>query len=386
MFKKSISTFLAIFLLIGAGGAAHLSARTKLTSLPGRDRIRIDLRSPGHNLVEEERNINLQRGKNQIEFAWAGVQIDKNSLRIRPLKTPGKVNVLNVNFPPGERALFWEVYSDTAGPAVFRISYLMGGLARSFSYEAIADPEEKFLRLKTHFTFRNNSGERFEKAKLQLNFGKEFRRDFAIGESKKILAASFPKIPIVKAYHFDPATGSKEVGMFYELKNSPERGLGQFPMPGGKARIYQQDRHGSEAFIGEDWAKYTPFGQTMSLYLGQAREIKVRHSVYNAKTEPVKLPVTNYRRVIRFQIENFKDNTVPLTLHEHPGGEWDLLKIVLKVETGERNNKNEKVIAHGDLIKTERKDINNLRLKFNLPPTRNKKYNLYLHLLLKNRW
>lgn len=362
--------------------------RTKLTTLPNRMQVRIDLKTPDLAFVEEERTINLQRGKNQIEFAWANTTIDKESIRFRPIKTPGAVNVLNVNYPPGETALFWECYAETAGPAVFRISYLMGNIGRGFSYEAVADRAEKALTLRTFVNLRNRSGERFADAELELAFGKGFRRTLNLNEGRKILAASFTAVPIKKTYRFDPDRAGKEVRMFYELENGRKQSMGLFDLPPGKVRIYQTDSGGTEAFLGEDWGQATPVDRKMHLYLGQAKEIKVERNVVKQDTEWITNPLHNIRRKVRFEIENFKDGPVPLTILEHPGGEWELKGIVLRELHGERNTREEKTISHDGVIHTEKKDTDNLIIEMAVPPTRSRKikYVLYLDLLLRNRW
>ena len=79
-----------------------ISARTKLVTMPQREYTRIDLKNPNQTIVEEERTVNLQAGTNQVEYAFSGVAVEINSIQFRPIKTPGTVRVINVNYPPGE--------------------------------------------------------------------------------------------------------------------------------------------------------------------------------------------------------------------------------------------------------------------------------------------
>ncbi|MCB1146185.1 MAG: hypothetical protein KDK38_05240, partial [Leptospiraceae bacterium] len=74
--------------------------RTKLTTLPERNNVRIDIQDEKYTLVEEERTINLLKGKNHIEFAWANTGIQMDSIQFRPANQNGETKVLNVNFPP----------------------------------------------------------------------------------------------------------------------------------------------------------------------------------------------------------------------------------------------------------------------------------------------
>lgn len=379
---KYILQFATILILT----SASLTARTRLTTIPVRENIRLDLKNNQFTLSEEERVINLQKGRNHVEFSWANTDIDMTSIQIRPVKTPGQVNILNVNYPPGENALFWELSSEKAGPSVFRISYLIGNIDKTVSYEAQTDKAEKTLSLKGFFTLANNSGEKFENALLQTGYGPDFRKSFEIGEAKKMLAMKFEDIPVIKVYHFDSSRTGEFVRMFYELLNTPANGMGKVSLPYGKARIFQEDSGGSEAFLGEDWGNYTPRGKKMELFLGEAKEVKIKRVLFLNKEEKLAEPLKNYRQVIRFQIENFKDQTVPLVLHEHPGGEWVLGDVTLKEETGERDKRIEKEIPKGSMIKVDKKDVDNLEIEFKVPHTKKKKLNLYVEIVLKNRW
>ncbi len=363
-----------------------IRARTKLTTLPVRSMVRIDLKNERHILVEEERTINLQRGVNQVEFAWANTWITKESIQFRTITSPGRARVLNVNYPPGESALYWQVYSEKAGPGKFRISYIINNIKKVITYEATADRSEKKLILKTYFTMKNSSGEFFKNALVQINFGKDFYKTFRSGEAKKMLAAKFTGVPVVKEYLFDGSIDSKNVRMSYLIKNTRNNRMGKVPLPAGKVRIFQEDSSGTEAFLGEDWGAYTPRGEKMKLYLGQAKEVKVKRFVYRNREVYTEKPVKNIERILKYQVENFKKGKVPLTIMAHPGGEWVLKKIVLKEEKGERNLKREKKVSHRGMVATEKEDVNNLRILFRVPPTRNRKLNLYVHLELKNRW
>ena len=296
------------------------------------------------------------------------------------------MRVLNVNYPPGETALFWQVYSSEAGPGKFRISYLIENINKTISYEAIADRNEKNLQLKTYFTMKNLSGEEFRNALVQIDFGKDFHKTFRSGESKKMLAARFNDVPVVKEYRFDPLVDSSNVRMNYLIHNSARNGMGAFALPAGKVRIYQEDSSGTEAFLGEDWGAYTPREKKMSLYLGQAKEVKVKKFIFKENERFVEKPVKNITRVLKYRVENFKKEVVPLTIMAHPDGEWILSKIVLKEERGERNKKKEKTISHENMIKTVKEDILNLKISFKVPHTKNMKYNLYVYLELRNRW
>ncbi len=360
-------------------------ARTKLVTMPQREYTRIDLKNPGQTIVEEERTVNLQQGTNQIEYAFSGVAVDINSIQFRPIKTPGAVRVINVNYPPGENALFWEVFSEKAGPGVFRISYLIQNLQRTTAYEAVVAKDEKSLILKAQTMVQNASGEHFASAEILSVIGKPYNGGLQQGESKKIQAFSAADVKFTKKFFFDHSR-SEDVALIYEVRNDKSAGLPEVMLPNGKARVYQEDSQGSEAFLGEDWTQETGAGQKLELKLGQAKEVKVKRSIVKRKEEVVKLPIKNFHQTIRYQVENFKDGEVPLTMVEHPGGEWVIDGIDVKEESGERDEIKER--SYSADVKTERIDLDNVRLHVNVPANGRdkKKLNIYVRLILKNRW
>ena len=92
----------------------------------------------------------------------------------RVIKADGEVNVLNTNYPPNENALYWTVSAEKAGPAVIRISYLIGNMAAEPSYQGIVENDEKKLLMQVYMTVTNTSGESLGECTVQpgvLAFG-----------------------------------------------------------------------------------------------------------------------------------------------------------------------------------------------------------------------
>ncbi|MBC8876066.1 MAG: hypothetical protein H8E44_42110, partial [Planctomycetes bacterium] len=87
-----------------------------------------------------------------------------------------------------------------------------------------------------------------------------------------------------------------------------------------------------------------------------------------------------------FKTEKGDPITVPLTIKEHVDGEWTIEKVVLKELEGERNEQVEKEIPHGEMFDIKRIDVGNVEFEMKLPPTTvDKKYDLYVTILRKNR-
>ena len=413
--KSSIVLSLTAALLIVLTSTAQ--ARIKLTTLPDRDTVRIDIQNGRLTLVEEERTVNLQAGRNQVDFSWANINIDKDSIVFRVIESDGEVNVLNTNYPPNENALYWTVSSAKAGPAVIRISYLIGNMAAGPSYQGIVENDEKSMLLQVYMTVTNTSGESFGQCTVQPGVGKTTVRYFNNGERKRMLAAKFAEVPIEKRYVFDAKVDQKRTRMYYRLENDTDHQLGAFPLPYGKARLFIKepktgdDEVRSQAFLGEDWAKYTPLFAPLDLYVGVAQDVKIERFTMQPEGGPVKnldeLTCPRYtidgkqgvtkpqfrhlRTRYRYRLENFKTEqgepvTVPVTIKEHVDGEWIVEKMVLKEVLGERNDVTEETIPHDEMIATKRIDTANVEFSVTLPPTKiDKKYDLYVTILRKWR-
>ena len=399
------------FVLLAA--AVPAQARIKLTTLPERESVRIDIQNGRYTLVEEERTVNLQAGRNQVDFSWANINIDKDSIVFRVIRADGEVNVLNTNYPPNENALYWTVSAEKAGPAVVRISYLIANMAAEPSYQGVVENDEKKLLLQVYMTVTNTSGESFGECAVQPGVGKTTVRYFNDGERKRMLAAKFAEVPVAKRYVFDAAVDQEKTRMYYRLTNDKENQMGGFPLPYGKVRLFIKepkadgDAVRSQAFLGEDWAQYTPLFAPLDLYVGTAQDVKVERfqmdpeggvrNAFDELTAPrytidgkegVTKPLfRNVRSRVRYRLQNFKTEkgdpiTVPLTIKEHVDGQWIIEKVVLKEILGERNEQKEKEIPYADLFTVKRIDVNNVEYEIKLPPTTiDKKYDLYVTTL-----
>ena len=339
--------------------APPAAARIKLTALPARDRVEIQLDNGKFTLVEEERIIPLLKstiktGNNRIDFSWSNTQIDKNSIQFRPVaimvggkaRPIRKVNgqseiaVINASYPPSENALMWEVYAADGYAAKVRVSYLISNLTRMFQYKAVTNKAETQLELRKYIQLRNYSGEDFGNIGVWIGYANRLLDPKSVGQQEdiKMLLYRFAKVPVRKTYTFDwyrfgPLNKDKpnasKVLMHYMLTNDKANGLGTVPLEPGKVRIYIQDNRGGQAFLGEDWGKLTPIGSKMRLYVGQARDIVCKRMVEFKETKDVRGDLDNLEVRIRYEIENFKPTPARLDMIEqlnaladkfYPGG------------------------------------------------------------------
>jgi len=341
-------TRVSVLVLVGAGVLSLLAtprawARIKLTTLPVRERVEVQLDNPQATLVEEERIVTLLQGTNHIDFSWSNTAIDKGTIQFRVVDIPlrgrrqgdpqsvvrpdGKVEmiqVINVAYPPGENALVWEVFAEKPFAARVRISYLIARLRRSFNYRAVAENDESTLVLRNYIRLDNFSGEEFGTSGIWAGFGKYFHREVGLNEAKQMLSWKFTEVPVKKTFTFNWWTGQpvpeepeqRYVEMRYVLTNDKKHSLGLFPLQPGKVRIFQKDGHGGEAFIGEDWGKFTPIDDEMKLYLGLARDIVVKRKVLSNRRVPEQHNLYHQEIVLQYTIENFKTEPAVLDIIE----------------------------------------------------------------------
>lgn len=346
--KKIIVIFLLGLFMIPT---TRLNARVKLVALPERARVMVSLANASATLVEEERILTLQKGVNQVDFSWKGVNIDPASLQVRMLNHPKEVVVLNTSYPPNENSRVWAISSPKAMEERIRISYLLQGLNREIVYKAVAEPDEKSMTLRNYLRLKNQSGEDLGDAEISIGYGADFKKTIAHQETLEVLSERLEGLPVKKLLTWDsaqqpwdPEYEKKTIGipLSYVVKNDADSKLGKHTLLPGKARIFLKTKETAAepgekagdgvAFTGEDWAPLTPVGQEWKLSIGQSRDVKVTQR----KTKDDK---TNLRRnnannlvlwdtdeVYKIEIENFKKEAIDLVVVEHFPGYWKMVE------------------------------------------------------------
>ena len=344
------------FLALGlAAGTAQ--ARVKLVAIPERARVVVSLSNPNETLIEEERLVTLQKGVNQVDFSWRGVNIDPSTIQVRPLNAADKVVVLNTSYPPNENALIWAVSSPVAKEERIRISYILNGLTREITYRAVAEPNETSIALRNYFRLRNNSGEDLTDAELTIGYGAGFKKTIANEEILEMQAEKTDSLPIRKlltwdglVQPWDPEYEKKTVGLplSYVIKNDAASKLGAHTMLPGKARIFiktkdQPAKAGEAAtdgvaFIGEDWVTLTPVDRELKLSIGQSRDVKVTQRRMKSDRSNIRRNNSNAEvlwdldETYKIEIENFKKVPADLVVIEHFPGYWKLSESSHKYE------------------------------------------------------
>jgi hypothetical protein len=166
-----------------------------------------------------------------------------------------------------------------------------------------------------------------------------------------MLSERIAELPIKKVLTWDAATAPWDpeyqkntvgIPLNYIITNNTSAKLGAHTMLPGKVRIFiktkeQPTREGEQvgegvAFTGEDWAQLTPVDREMKLYIGQSRDVKVTQR--KTKDDKTNIRRNNQNNVVlndtdeiyKIEIENFKKETVNLTLVEHVPGYWKMVE------------------------------------------------------------
>ncbi len=366
------------FILIVAAVVAALAgtearARVKLASLPQRGDVVVRLDNPQGTLVEEERILTLQQGVNRVDFSWNGVEIDPDSIRLTLLSHPDRATLLNVSYPPGESALVWEISSEGAWEEKVRVSYLLNGIDSLLAYKAVANKDESKFDFTGRLVLRNFSGEDFENARILLDFGDSFEKAISHEQTSRLLLFSASEAPIEKVWTFDagllpwdPKRLSDNVGIpvSYRFKNAAESGLGQFALPEGKVRVFQDDGRGSTIFLGEDAVHYVPAGQKAEVRIGDSRDIVVTQQkmlekkINVRRNEDNQVVLYDTDEIVHAKIENFKQQSAILTMLQHIPGQWDMAECNFEYKL---------------------KDASTLEFEVRLAPGEKKELNMHYH-------
>lgn len=360
---------LAIWVLSSVCAHAHI----KLVSLPEREAVNIRLENRSATLVEEERVLTLQKGINRVDFSWKNVDIDPDSVRLTMLTHPDQVTLLNVSYPPSKSSMVWEIASEEAWEEKVRVSYLLKNIDRLVAYKAVADNAEKQVNLRGHLILRNFSGEDFEKARIYMDIGESFEQKTVHGETRQNLLFTAGKVSLEKVWIFDARTQPWDPARFemnagipvrYHIKNIAETNLGQFGLPEGKIRIFQEDNHGSTIFLGEDKIDYIPTGEKAEINIGGSRDIlvtqqRMQYKKFNIRrNEDNRIVLYDTDEKIHAKMENFKDQPAVLTLIQHIEGHWDMAECNMKYRL---------------------KDSNTLEFEVPLAPGEKKELNMHYH-------
>ncbi|MFO1424170.1 MAG: hypothetical protein U1F70_11055 [Candidatus Competibacteraceae bacterium] len=144
-----------------------------LATVPTRSTVQLTIyNSEDLTLVRETRVVTFKQGVNPLQFSWANTLIDPTSVDLKFREPKTGLEVLDTTFPHDKpQVLYWNVQSDANREVTIEISYFTSGISWAADYVAIADADEKTLRLESFVRVRNQSGEDYENAQVRLVVG-----------------------------------------------------------------------------------------------------------------------------------------------------------------------------------------------------------------------
>ncbi|KHD07048.1 hypothetical protein PN36_24565 [Candidatus Thiomargarita nelsonii] len=168
MCKKALICLVAIVLPL------ELYAKIDLVTLPVRDQVQLTIYNAADlTLVREQRTLTLKQGINRLEFGWADTLIDPTSVYLDAPQHAGKVNLLEVAYPPNVKgSAIWTIESQVAGAVPVDISFFTSGLSWRAFYMCTLSTDEKMMRLQNYVRVDNRSGEDYLNAETRVVVGK----------------------------------------------------------------------------------------------------------------------------------------------------------------------------------------------------------------------
>lgn len=334
-------------------------------------------------------------------YEGALLSFDDSSLVLGPAKAGGPLtivqrpdNVQNIQFPSlpagliTRPTLVWQVDNQQAGDHRCEVSYLTSNINWHAEYVAVADQEDKRLKLDGWVSVDNRSGATYEEAKLKLIAGavhrvEETQVPYAAMREKAVEGAApapgfeekpffeyhlytlqrpttirdneikqislFPgaEVSVNKIYTYDGARQGKKVRVSLEFKNSKDAGLG-IALPAGKVRVYKEDVDKSLEFVGEDLIEHTPKDEKVRVYLGDAFDVVAERVLKDTKRISDRVREDSYE----IKLRNHKDMKIEVTVIEHLYGDWEIIQKTHDFEKKDANTAEFKipVLANGETV------------------------------------
>ena len=255
--------------------------------------------------------------------------------------------------------LVWRVKSGASGEEPLEVSYMTNGMSWHAEYVTVLDEAETSLDVQGWASVENHSGATYDDAKIKLVAGsihraqaprpmyadgmlrvqssemmmKEraffeyhlyevpLRATLSNNEVKQVGLLHASGVKASKRYSYDATRDNDNVMVMVEFENAQAAGLGM-PLPEGVVRIFKRDTDGSLELAGEDRIKHTPKNERVRLSVGNAFDIGVERTQTDLKQVTPRLVEQSFEIVLR----NHKNEAVDVTVSEHAGGDWEILK------------------------------------------------------------
>ncbi len=274
-----------------------------------------------------------------------------------------------------EPTLLLSLLSSSQGKHDLELSYLTQGLSWHADYVAAVNETENQLDLNGLVTLKNQSGITYHNAKLQLVAGdvnrvhseqpmavkmmalaaetadaaymkEESFFDYHLytmqhsttlteNQTKQIALMSATNVPVNKEYivsgaeyyyagKYDTINQKQKVNVFMHFYNKGE-GLG-IPLPKGIVRVYKEDSHGNQQFIGEDAIDHTPNNEQIRLKMGNAFDIAVDKIQTDFKQIAGTMRHASiFETAYQITVRNAKKEAITVKIQEPIPGDWEVI-------------------------------------------------------------
>lgn len=256
--------------------------------------------------------------------------------------------------------LVWRLRSAQGGDTPAEVSYMTQGMSWHAEYVAVLNSEAATsLDLQGWASVENRSGATFDDAKIKLVAGTVHRavqpprpyegRGIAMdmmaqkvaergffeyhlyevplratlsnNEVKQLGLLHADGVKSVKKFAYEAEKDAERVMVTVEFENSNAAGLG-LPLPEGVVRVFQRDTDGSLELAGEDRVKHTPKNETVRIAVGAAFDVTPERK----QTDTRQVSARVLEQSFEITLKNHKTQSVDVTVIEHAGGDWEIVK------------------------------------------------------------
>jgi hypothetical protein len=389
-------------------------------------------------LVKDTREIRLDAGLSEVQFADVAAQIDPTTVLLKSLTDPPGLRILEQNYEydllttaklmekyvskkvrlyqangtfqlatllstngpvyeingqihmghPGQvvlpalpenlvskPTLVWRLSNARTAVQKVEASYLTGGITWKADYVVVVDAADARSDLMGWVTIDNKSGATYGNAALKLVAGdvnrakdpanprmalaraaqapateaasRDFREETFFeyhlytldgrttikdNQTKQLSLMAAANVPVDKHFIYYGAAdyyrtsygmpmSKQKVGVYLELKNSKDKGLG-LPLPKGRMRVYKADASGSQQLIGEDWIDHTPKDEKIKIKMGDAFDVVGERVQRDWK----KIGGGVYEIEWDVKVRNHKKEAITVDVVEPMPGDWEVIR------------------------------------------------------------
>ncbi len=146
--------------------------KVQVTGSAPRGDISLTIYNPQVTLVQEHRVLGLNTGANEYRASWAGVNVDRDSVRLEPQPGVKGITIRDAVYVQDDaNSVIWHLEAKKADAYPVSVSYNVSGLSWWANHVLTVGENEKTAALKTWANVANSSGEDYQEAQIRLVMG-----------------------------------------------------------------------------------------------------------------------------------------------------------------------------------------------------------------------